>query len=83
MNIEIIVFLGFVFTVTSTIAKAYERHQDVLYGPYIQGRDPRMSFEDVTGFIARALEVSGLRKNVESLSWKARNLSCFASAIIC
>jgi hypothetical protein len=38
VTIEIIVFLGLVFTLTALIAKAYERRQDVLYGPHIQGR---------------------------------------------
>ena len=55
MTIEIIAFLGFVFTLTSLIAKAYERRQDVLYGPYIQGRNPRHSNRRLLGWRKRAI----------------------------
>ena len=38
MTIETIVFPGFVFAVSSLAVMAYERHMDVLYGPYLDGR---------------------------------------------
>jgi hypothetical protein len=79
MTIEIVAFLGFVFIATSLIAKAYERRQDVLYGPYIQGRDR----QDPVEIALARFRASGLRQAIENVSWKARNVSCFASAIIC
>jgi hypothetical protein len=39
MDIEIIGLLGFAFTATAFAMIAYERRLDVLYGPYIQGRE--------------------------------------------
>jgi hypothetical protein len=83
MTIDIIAFLGFVFTLTSLIAKAYERRQDVLYGPYIQGRNPQRPFEDAIARLAQAIETSGLRRHFADIGWKFRGVSCFASAIIC
>jgi hypothetical protein len=83
MTIEIIAFLGFVFTLTSLTAKAYERRQDVLYGPYIQGRDPQHPFEQAMAGLARAFKTSRLQRHFEQIGWKFRGVSCFASAIIC
>ena len=39
MNIEIAIVIGLVFAAASLGRFAYERHMDVLYGPYIEGRD--------------------------------------------
>lgn len=83
MTIEIIAFLGFVFTLTSLIAKAYERRQDVLYGPYIQGRNPQHPFEPAIARLAQACETTDLQRHFAQIGWKFRNVSCFASAIIC
>jgi hypothetical protein len=83
MTIEIIAFLGFVFALTSLIAKAYERRQDVLYGPYIQGRNPRHPFENAIARLAPAFKASGLQRHFAHIGWKFRDVSCFASAIIC
>jgi hypothetical protein len=44
MRIELIAFLGSVAIATTLIAKVYELHQDVLYGPYIQGRHKQHYF---------------------------------------
>ena len=68
---------------TALIAKAYERRQDVLYGPYIQGRNPQPPFEIAMARLAQAIETSGLRRHFAHIGWKFRGLSCFASAIIC
>jgi hypothetical protein len=38
MTIEIIVFPGLVFLAVTLAAKLIERRNDVLYGPYIAGR---------------------------------------------
>jgi hypothetical protein len=82
MTIEIIAFLGFVFTMTSVIAKAHERRQDVLYGPYIRGRRPRHPLASTIHLAAHAIRTSGLPRRFEQIGWKARHVSCFASAII-
>jgi hypothetical protein len=83
MTIEIIVCLGFVFSAASLAAKAYERRQDVLYGPYIQGRRRPHPFRIAVRLVVQAIRISGLEQAFERISWKARNVSCFASAIIC
>ena len=41
MNIEIAIVVGLVFAAASLGRFAYERHMDVLHGPYIEGRDTR------------------------------------------
>jgi hypothetical protein len=83
VTIEIIAFLGLVFTLTALIAKAYERRQDVLYGPYIQGRNPQRPFETAITHLAQAIKTSGLQRHFAHISWKFRDVSYFASAIIC
>jgi hypothetical protein len=83
MTIEIIACLGLVFSATSLIAKAYERRQDVLYGLYIQGRRRPRPFKIAVRLVVQAIRMSGLEQAFEHISWKARNVSCLASAIIC
>jgi hypothetical protein len=83
MTIELIAFLGFVFTATSMIAKAHERRQDVLYGPYIEGRRRRHALGGQMRLAAYAIRTSGLARHVEHIGWKAGHAGCFASAIIC
>jgi hypothetical protein len=39
MIIATILFVTFVVAVGAAIVKAYERHQDVLYGPYLKRVD--------------------------------------------
>jgi len=41
MNIDIAIVIGLVFAAASLGRFAYERHMDVLHGPYIEGRDAR------------------------------------------
>jgi hypothetical protein len=38
MVIETVLFIAFVVIVGAAIVKAYEWHQDVLYGPYMKAR---------------------------------------------
>jgi hypothetical protein len=83
MNIETIALLGFVFIVTSLVAKAHERRLDVLYGPYIRGRRRRHPVASATHLVADAIRTSGLPQHFAQLGWKARHVSSFASAIIC
>jgi hypothetical protein len=61
MTIEIIAILGVVSTATALVAKAYDRHQDVLYGPYIQGRKPWRPFQGLVTRMAQAIPASGHR----------------------
>jgi hypothetical protein len=39
MLVATVLFLGFVVATGAAIVKAYERHQDVLYGPYLKRMD--------------------------------------------
>ena len=39
MVIETVLFIAFVVTVGAAIVKAYEWHQDILYGPYMKRAD--------------------------------------------
>jgi len=81
MTIEISAFIvSVVFIATSLIGKGLERRQDVLYGPYIEGRRARPPFEGIMDLLARA--GSALRPNAAQLTWKMRNVSSLASAII-
>lgn len=83
MTTEIIAFLGSVFIATVLIAKVHERRQDVLHGPYIQGRDVQDPFKSVMDRLEQAIWSSNLRQSFGRLGWKVRNVSYFASAIIC
>jgi hypothetical protein len=81
MTIEISAFIvSIVFVATSLVTKGLERRQDVLYGPYIEGRPARPPFQRVVELLAQA--VSSLRPNAVQLTWKMRNVSSLASAII-
>jgi hypothetical protein len=41
MTIEIAIVVGLVFAAASLGRFAYDRHMDVLHGPYIEGRNTR------------------------------------------
>ena len=78
MTIEIIALIGFAFIAASLIVEALERRRDVLHGAYIEGREVQRPL--VTTMLENV--VSESRQSIARLSWKARNISCFASAII-
>lgn len=81
MTNEIIAMIGFAaFIATSRIAKAIERRRDVLYGPYIEGRQVQRRFGRAMHLLTQT--IGALRPSVAQLGWKMRNVSCFASAII-
>jgi hypothetical protein len=82
MTIEIIVFLGLVFAATAVVAKVYERRQDVLYGPYIQGRNLQRPLQNLVARLAQALAAIGLRQHWARIGWKVWHVCCLASAII-
>ena len=82
MTIELSAFIvSVVFIATSLVGKGLERRQDVLYGPYIEGREGRRPFDAVTDPLAQV--ISQLRPNAAQISWKLRNVSSLAAAIIC
>jgi hypothetical protein len=78
MTIEIIALIGFAFIAASVIVEALERRSDVLHGAYIEGRALQRPL--VMAMFERVM--SELRQSIARLGWKARNISCFASAII-
>jgi hypothetical protein len=81
MTIELVALIGFVaFIVTSLIAKAVERRRDVLYGPYVEGRQVWRPFDSVMHLCTQLR--GKLRPSLAQFGWKMRNVSCFASAII-
>jgi hypothetical protein len=47
VNIEIVVAIGLVFAAAALARFAYEREMDVLYGPYIEGRNARLGLRAV------------------------------------
>lgn len=81
MTIELIALPGSILIATAVIAKVYERRRDVLYGPYIEGRDVPRPFRGVMDWLA--IEAGNLRQSFARLGWRVRNVSLVASAIIC
>ncbi|HZR90327.1 MAG TPA: hypothetical protein VFB02_26300 [Bradyrhizobium sp.] len=74
MNIEIAILVGLVFAAASLGRFAYQRHMDVLHGPYIEGRDTRPLF----GIIAEPL-----RSMIDRLRFKLRGMVYLASIAAC
>jgi hypothetical protein len=72
MIIETIALAGFVFAAVTLGVTAYERHMDVLHGPYIEGRaaDTERLWQP-------------LQAATSALQWKARNVIYLTSAIGC
>jgi hypothetical protein len=83
MTSEIIAIPGSVFIAAALIAKLHQRRQDVLHGPYIEGRDVRHPLKGITDWFAQAIRSSELRQRFARVGWKFRDVSYFASAIIC
>lgn len=80
MTIEIIIFPGLVFLAATLAAKLFERRNDVLYGPYIQGR--KRPFPGLRDQLEEAMASSGLQQSFGRLAFKIGPVSHFASAII-
>ena len=83
MTSEIIAIPELVFIAAALLAKLDQRRQDVLHGPYIEGRDARHPLNGVTEWLAQAIHSSELRQSFAYVGWKFGNVSTFASAIIC
>jgi hypothetical protein len=80
MTIEIIAIAGLIFLAATTAAKLFELWNDVLYGPYIEGRG-----HPLAGFQDQLLEIMvpiGLRRGVGRFALKVGTVGFFASAII-
>jgi hypothetical protein len=80
MTIELIAYPALVFLAVTLTAKLIERHNDVLYGPYIQGRK-RMS-TDMRDRIDAVTAAIGLRRDYGRFALTLAPVSIFASAII-
>jgi len=80
MTIEIIAIAGLVFLAAVTAAKLFELRNDVLYGPYIEGRrNPLAGFRDE---LLEIMAPTGLRQGVGRFALKLGAVGFFASAII-
>jgi hypothetical protein len=77
MTTETIALLGFVLMAFALAAMAYERRMDVLYGPYIHGRDAQYPFAPLVTVLQLAIS-----DRLTRLRWKARNVSYFALVIM-
>ena len=69
MTTETIALLSFVLMAFALAAMAYERRMDVLYGPYIYGRDARHWFVPLVRVLRFAIS-----ERLTRLQWKARNV---------
>ena len=67
MTTETIALLSFVLMAFALAAMAYERRMDVLYGPYIYGRDAQHWFVPL-------VSVRAISERLTRLQWKARNV---------
>jgi hypothetical protein len=80
MTIELIAYPVLAFLAVTLATKLIERRNDVLYGPYIQGRK-RMS-TDMRDRFGAAMAAIGLRRDFGRLALTLAPVSIFASAII-
>ncbi|HLG89470.1 MAG TPA: hypothetical protein VKZ79_20000 [Alphaproteobacteria bacterium] len=74
MNIEIIIAVGLVFAAASLGRFAYERHMDVLHGPYIEGRSAQPALRIIAG---------PLSSLVDRLRFRLRGMVYLASIAAC
>jgi hypothetical protein len=80
MTIEIIAIPGLVFLAATMVVKLFELQNDVLYGPFIEGR--RHSLADIGHELAESLLPMGLRRGAGRFVLKLGTVGFFASAII-
>ena len=80
MTIEILIYPLLVFLAVTLTAKLIERQNDVLYGPYIQGR--KTTFDELRDQIDTVMQAIGLRREYARVAVKFATVSIFASAII-
>ena len=80
MTIEILIYPALVFLAVTLTAKLIERQNDVLYGPYIQGR--KTAVADLRDQIDALMVATGARREYSRVAMKFATVSIFASAII-
>jgi hypothetical protein len=80
MTIEILVYPTFAFLAVTMTAKLIERQRDVLYGPYIWGR--QTAFDAFSEELDAYMVALGLKREYSRFAVKFASLSIFASAII-
>jgi hypothetical protein len=80
MTIEILVYPTLAFLAVGMTAKFIERERDVLYGPYIWGR--QTAFDAFSEELDAYMVALGLKREYGRFAVKFASLSIFASAII-
>jgi hypothetical protein len=80
MTIEILVYPTLAFLAVGMTAKLIERERDVLYGPYIWGR--QTAFDAFSEELDAYMVALGLKREYGRFAVKFASLSLFASAII-
>jgi hypothetical protein len=80
MTIELIAYPGLIFLAVTLAAKLIERRNDVLYGPYIQGRKSLSA--EMRDRLEAMMAAIGLRRDFGRLAFKFAAVSIFANAII-
>ena len=80
MTIEIHVYPTLAFLAVGMTAKFIERERDVLYGPYIWGR--QTAFDAFSEELDAYMVALGLKREYGRFAVKFASLSIFASAII-
>jgi hypothetical protein len=80
MTIEIIVIPALVFLAATLAAKRIERRNDVLYGPFIQGR--RYPYARLRDQLEEVMASIGLRQGFGRFALKLGTVCYFASAVI-
>jgi hypothetical protein len=80
MTIEILVYPTLAFLAVGMTAKLIERERDVLYGPYIWGR--QTAFDAFSEELDAYMVALGLKREYGRFAVKFASLSIFASAII-
>jgi hypothetical protein len=80
MTIDFLVCPITAFLAVTLAVKLIERQRDVLYGPYIEGRNTALA--DLRGQLDAVMAAIGLRREYGRLAVKFATVSIFASAII-
>jgi hypothetical protein len=80
MTIELIVYPVLVFLAVTLTAKLIERQNDVLYGPYIQGR--KTALDKLREQCDALMAAIGLKREYSRFAMKFATVSIFASAIV-
>jgi len=80
MPIEILIYPGLVFLGVTMAVRLIERENDVLYGPYIQGR--RTAPARMRDLFEELVAATGLRRRYDRTAIRLAAITMCASAII-